>query len=260
MIKFFRHIRRSLINQNNMGKYLKYAIGEVLLVVIGILIALGINNWNEERLEQKTEGKILQDLKVEFTANLNDINRVLEQHKVVFNEFNQIQRITVAEDYSNEELDSLLYSIPKWFSFTQRPGASENLINSGKLNIISNKNLRDLITQWSGIVDDVIDDEQFSIDFTKDTFLPFLARHYPATNFEYSSELFFKTYTLSTLKNTKPIIQHKEVDWKKLLNNMEFQSLLSLRKTTVMHTISEVEVALTACKEILNLLNNELEQ
>jgi hypothetical protein len=47
MIKFFRHIRRSLLEQNKMGKYFKYAIGEILLVVIGILIALSINNWND---------------------------------------------------------------------------------------------------------------------------------------------------------------------------------------------------------------------
>ena len=49
MIKFFRHIRRSLIQKNQMGKYFKYAVGEIILVVIGILIALQINNWNENR-------------------------------------------------------------------------------------------------------------------------------------------------------------------------------------------------------------------
>jgi hypothetical protein len=48
MIKFFRHIRQSLILENKTGKYLKYAIGEIVLVVIGILIALQINNWNEQ--------------------------------------------------------------------------------------------------------------------------------------------------------------------------------------------------------------------
>ena len=47
MIKFFRHIRKSLLEENKMGKYFKYAIGEIILVVIGILIALQINNWNE---------------------------------------------------------------------------------------------------------------------------------------------------------------------------------------------------------------------
>ena len=56
MIKFFRHIRKSLLMENKTGKYLKYAIGEIILVVIGILIALSINNWNEER-----KNRILED-------------------------------------------------------------------------------------------------------------------------------------------------------------------------------------------------------
>ena len=53
MIKFFRQIRKSLLEQNKMGKYFKYAIGEILLVVIGILIALQINNWNEKAKQKK---------------------------------------------------------------------------------------------------------------------------------------------------------------------------------------------------------------
>ncbi|MEZ4781044.1 MAG: DUF6090 family protein [Flavobacteriaceae bacterium] len=53
MIKFLRHFRKTLISENKMGKYFKYAIGEILLVVIGILIALQINNWNEQRKAEK---------------------------------------------------------------------------------------------------------------------------------------------------------------------------------------------------------------
>ena len=53
MIKFFRNIRQNLLIENKTGKYLKYAIGEIFLVVIGILIALQINNWNEDRKNQK---------------------------------------------------------------------------------------------------------------------------------------------------------------------------------------------------------------
>jgi len=49
MIKFFRHIRKQLLTENKFSKYLIYAVGEIVLVVIGILIALSINNWNEER-------------------------------------------------------------------------------------------------------------------------------------------------------------------------------------------------------------------
>ena len=55
MIKFFRKIRYDLMEKNKTGKYLKYAIGEIILVVIGILIALQINNWNEDRKRRAIE-------------------------------------------------------------------------------------------------------------------------------------------------------------------------------------------------------------
>ena len=52
MIKFFRKIRQNLLSEGKTGKYFKYAIGEIVLVVIGILIALQINNWNEGRKQE----------------------------------------------------------------------------------------------------------------------------------------------------------------------------------------------------------------
>ena len=63
MIKFFRHIRRNLMEQNKTSKYFKYAIGEVILVVFGILIALSINNWNEKRKTKITEHIFLENIK-----------------------------------------------------------------------------------------------------------------------------------------------------------------------------------------------------
>ena len=62
MLKFFRKIRQGLLTENKFGKYLFYALGEIILVVIGILIALSINNWNEGQQHKKEEQRILQEL------------------------------------------------------------------------------------------------------------------------------------------------------------------------------------------------------
>ena len=58
MIKFFRHIRKSLLMENKTSKYIKYAIGEIVLVVIGILIALQVNNWNNNQQLEKVQIKL----------------------------------------------------------------------------------------------------------------------------------------------------------------------------------------------------------
>ena len=78
MIKFFRKIRYDLMEKNKTGKYFKYAIGEIVLVVIGILIALSINNWNEARKNKQTENNLLIGLKNEFKLNLEKIDEAID--------------------------------------------------------------------------------------------------------------------------------------------------------------------------------------
>ena len=70
MIKFFRKLRQNLLMENKTGKYLKYAIGEIALVMIGILLALQVNNWNNYRLEGRKEQLFLANLQSDFKANL----------------------------------------------------------------------------------------------------------------------------------------------------------------------------------------------
>jgi len=78
MINFFRKIRKKLADDNKPLKYMRYAIGEIVLVVIGILIALSINNWNQNRLNQLDKKEILSKLQIEFQANKN----ILQDYKI----------------------------------------------------------------------------------------------------------------------------------------------------------------------------------
>ena len=70
MIKFFRRIRQQLLTENKLGKYLLYAIGEIVLVVIGILIALSINNWNEGLKIKSQERDVLLQMKRNLEADI----------------------------------------------------------------------------------------------------------------------------------------------------------------------------------------------
>ena len=88
MVKFFRHIRKSLLMENKPGKpafaagrYIKYAIGEIILVVIGILIALSINNWNEQRKYKNLEISMLTEIQSSLTESLSEINSMIVINK-----------------------------------------------------------------------------------------------------------------------------------------------------------------------------------
>ena len=86
MIKLFRNIRKNLLAEGKTSKYFKYAIGEIILVVIGILIALQINNWNEGLKAQTLEIEILENLKKDLTLDTLDINFNLKYHSLFINE------------------------------------------------------------------------------------------------------------------------------------------------------------------------------
>lgn len=74
MIKFFRNVRRSLVSEGNTGKYFRYAIGEILLVVVGILLALQVSNWNSDLKKEKQELDFLEHIKEDLSSMLSDIN------------------------------------------------------------------------------------------------------------------------------------------------------------------------------------------
>ncbi|MFT4661024.1 MAG: hypothetical protein ACI8XB_001295 [Patiriisocius sp.] len=81
MIKFFRHIRKSILTENKTGKYFKYAIGEILLVMVGILLALQVSNWNQERVAAQKEQLLLEALHNEFIENKTQLEHIVFIHE-----------------------------------------------------------------------------------------------------------------------------------------------------------------------------------
>ena len=81
MIKFFRNIRQRLLTENKFSKYLIYAIGEIILVVIGILIALEINNWNEHEKQKSIAKELLKDIEISLANNYTQLNFVINYNQ-----------------------------------------------------------------------------------------------------------------------------------------------------------------------------------
>ena len=112
MIKFFRRIRYNLMEQNKTGKYIKYAIGEIVLVVIGILIALSINNWNESNKLIKREKSLLIELRTNLETNVinleNDITNQVKSAATIqylLNHLDNMKPYTDSLDYFFAEAD-----------------------------------------------------------------------------------------------------------------------------------------------------------
>ena len=90
MIPFFRKIRKKMADDNKPLKYIRYAIGEIILVVIGILIALSINNWNETQKSIKNEEELIISLKKEITNNILELESSVEENNMYFESINKL--------------------------------------------------------------------------------------------------------------------------------------------------------------------------
>ena len=139
MIKFFRSIRRNLLGEGHTAKYLKYAVGEIILVVIGILIALSINNWNTNRQKRNNEVKIYQNLKEQIIIDSVDITGQIRYN--AFYKAQYISGLEIIENNDRDRQDSLavfISNLTQYSDFDRRGNIYENMVNSGDINLIKN--------------------------------------------------------------------------------------------------------------------------
>ena len=152
MIKFFRKIREQLLIVNKTGKYLKYALGEILLVVIGILIALQINNWNEDRKNSIKEKQYLTSFRKDLLTNIHELERVIEKSE--FTSMNADSVILMQRKIIQEaplyKLIGQIMSGSGFTVYTSREGTMKDILGSGSLDIIKNDSIRLAIGSWEG--------------------------------------------------------------------------------------------------------------
>lgn len=172
MIKFFRKIRQGLLIENNPAspshtgrqaagrsrKYIIYAIGEIVLVVIGILIALSINNWNEGQKDKLKEQAILEQLQKEYKTNLIQLEAKMKlRTNIIQSGLTILQYMDTPE---NAPRDSLILQLSKIIFDPTFDPIQNDLISSGNIRLVRSDKLRHLLSNWSSDVIAVQETEQ----------------------------------------------------------------------------------------------------
>lgn len=177
MINFFRKLRSKFLEQNKLGKYLVYALGEIILVVIGILIALQVNNWNNKKIELKNEiiylKEIEKSLSFEFENEIIGAREFTENQIRFYNLYNEGLK-KYPDGISNDSIQNLLakWIVPWGLVINTVP--VENL-NSIGIDLISNSELRSELSQFYGFdIPWVLQHNEEHRNWNKTNIYPFL--------------------------------------------------------------------------------------
>ena len=138
MLRFFRTIRRRLLDSGSLRKYFVYAIGEILLVVIGILIALQINNWNEGRKDKNKELQILQAIQSNLKEDAANLIKAKERY---FLTQKYIERFFQDSPIPDDSIGYISTRMAGHAPFIPNTTAFTLSVSSGKLDLIRDKNL-----------------------------------------------------------------------------------------------------------------------
>ncbi len=266
MIKIFRKIRQNLLMENKTGKYFKYAIGEIILVVIGILIALQINTWNQNRQDRIQEQQILVQLLNEYKNNLNQLNQKIEIRNVVVKSSLKLLNYR-NEDKQSIDADSFNLHVSRFITrptFDPELGVTNELTSSGKLYLINNLELRNNITSFPSLLSELTEEEKVVFKNVEDRILPFLSEHYQVGKMlaEFLNDEAFRNKF--TLVQSKDNISFKDlftqVDFMPLLMHPVFEDHIALMISNTIYCNEQSEGVKDRIEKIISLITNEIDK
>lgn len=158
MLRFFSKMRYKLATENRAAKYLRYAVGEILLVVIGILIALQVNNWNEQQKLKASEQLVLKSLLKEFQANQELLQKTILRNQENLAIAQALGKYTGPHLPVVDEtvLSQAMVGVFKYMvNYLPSMGTLYDIINSGKLSLITNQELRSELAAFEAETDNV---------------------------------------------------------------------------------------------------------
>ena len=245
MIKFFQKIRQKLIAENKVSQYLFYALGEIVLVVIGILIALSINNWNEIRKNKIAELNILQDIKGSISTDIQQLKSRIELAKKDVQSANIILNHLEKNLPYNDSLNKHFVIITSTGSkdFTPQISAYKVLESKG-IDLISNNQLKKDILNL------------YNIDYYR---LVYEYENFHKNIHDYGRPIarsLFKT----TVNNTEQLPELQPIDYKSLRSNVVLINTLKIIISNDRRIHNMIIELIEECQQIENAINIELKK
>ena len=233
-----------------MNRYLAYALGEILLVMIGILLALQINNWNESRKERIEEQKVLKSLQADFQDNQQQLERIIELYRDEswtirrFLEHFQPEPEFLPADSMKNFINSLLY-IPK---YNPNHGAVNSAISSGKISLIRHEELNKLLNTWPAKIDHNDYNATNLQKSVQDHLTPLLAGYYPIRN------------NLANVVLGQPNPSKLRYDQSQILSSLKLESLVEIRRLNSEVVLQRSMELRDFQARILELIERELKE
>ena len=255
MLKFFRRIRQNLLMENKFIRYLLYAIGEISLVMIGILLALQVNNWNNLRIESSKEQMFLKNLQTDFKNNLIEYNivnnRGIEAYHASVELLNIIKNDSPIEP---TKIESLLYLIiNKIQSLDLVSGTIDEIINTGSLNIIKDAELRKRLSNWSFHLADTRDDIVIMNGYLFDFFIPALTNKTILRNISLPSH-FEDNFELRKISKSG-----FKIDYNKTIRTLEFENQVYNNTLNYMYTLNSYKIIEVYLIDTLKLIEANID-
>ena len=202
MIKFFRKIRQKLLTENKFSKYLLYAIGEIVLVIIGILIALAINENVKAKNNLELRDLYIIQLEDEANRNIKRLKELKDFTIKMLKEVDTLGNILYTKDYDNPKLPPKAFLLMNTDNFNPSTVTYENLKFSGDLKLFDDLNLRNSISEPYETFNDIKFSEDLDFGGFLDYYENFLIRNVSffemqLTSKSYAKEIHFQNYIIA---------------------------------------------------------------
>ncbi|GMN10042.1 hypothetical protein MTsPCn9_15430 [Croceitalea sp. MTPC9] len=262
MLKFFGKIRQKLLSENKFSKYLFYAIGEIVLVMIGILLALQVNNWNESRKDHKKEQELLLQLQSEFKSNLMQLDEKIALRDNMINA--SFRLLDFVDHPPKRNNDSIL----KYLGFTVLSPTFDPIVNdinsSGRIQLIKSTKLKEKLSRWTSEIVQVTEEEQVWLHYRNNNYMPILLEKGMYRNLvnQYWEDNIIEAFHLD--KNTKTDFHlgdtKKEIDLFDLLDEVQFENHIAQCATFSNLANTQSHSLRNRIVEILDLIKKGIEQ